>query len=144
MDDKLKNELPINKIESCQLINATKLLSKKWIGFIFCQLFENEKMFFNDLKAGINDKSTEQLSSSSLSQTLKTLEENAIIERITDQFNHPPRVLYTLTEKGKELRIILALLKKWSTKWTPIANNQEKCCVIQFLPDLELKIHSFE
>ena len=39
-----------NQFDSCVLISSSKLLSKKWIVFIFCQLFENVELFFNDLK----------------------------------------------------------------------------------------------
>lgn len=128
-----------NQFESCSLMSATKLISKKWVGFIFCQLFENEKMYFNELKNGINEKSSEKVSSSAMSQTLKILEDNKVIERIPDPF-HPPRVNYTLTQKGKELRLILAMLKQWTSKWDTSSEISVKCCVVEFLPEIKIKL----
>ena len=137
--DNEKN-LNTNMFDSCILISATKLISKKWIGFIFCQLFENEEMFFNDLKNGIIEKSNESISNSTLSLTLKELEENNIIYKKIDQFSHPPRSLYNLTDKGKELRIIFALIKQWGTKWSKLENRNNSCCVVNYLSDIHLKL----
>ena len=129
-----------NTFYSCILINTAKLISKKWIGFIFCQLFENEKMSFNELKNGISEKSNESITNSTLSQTLKDLEENNILTKEIEPYSHPPHSIYQLTDKGKELRIIFAMLKQWGGKWAEKEKTQTSCCVVQYLPELELKL----
>ena len=129
-----------SQFETCSLMSATSLIAKKWIGFIFCQLFEYEKMYFNELKSGINTKSTSKITASALSQTLKSLEEESIIVRQIDEVFQPPRVYYYLTEKGKELRIILAQIKTWAMKWESKTNSAKNCCVIEFLPEIKIKL----
>jgi len=52
---------------------------------------------------------------STLASMLKELQKEDIISRET--FNEiPPRVEYTLTKRGKELRVAIIPLLKWATK----------------------------
>jgi len=52
---------------------------------------------------------------STLTSMLKELQKEDIISRET--FNEiPPRVEYTLTKRGKELRVAIIPLLKWATK----------------------------
>jgi len=52
---------------------------------------------------------------STLTSMLKELQKEDIISRET--FNEiPPRVEYTLTKRGKELRVAIIPLLKWTTK----------------------------
>ena len=50
-----------------------------------------------------------------LSDRLKMLEENGIVERaFYDQ--HPPRADYVLTDKGRELGPVIRAMRDWGTK----------------------------
>lgn len=51
-----------------------------------------------------------------LSARLKTLEAQAVIERRLYS-EHPPRMEYQLTEKGKGLGPVLKALKKWGDQY---------------------------
>ena len=54
-----------------------------------------------------------------LTEQLKELEEDGIIKR--EAFKElPPRVEYTLTEKGMELLPILNMLTEWNLKHHPV------------------------
>ena len=84
-------------------------IEKKWILEIIWELETYKGSNFNELKRGIRG-----ISSRILSDRLKELEKNEIISR-TVQDTHPPKVLYSLTEKGKgfvELMVILILFLK--------------------------------
>ncbi|EHP85246.1 winged helix-turn-helix transcriptional regulator [Methanotorris formicicus] len=72
----------------------------KWTPEIIYALYIKEKMSFNNFKRIFN------ISSRVLSDKLKNLEENGIIERLVTNDN-PPRVYYKLTEFGKELALSL-------------------------------------
>jgi DNA-binding HxlR family transcriptional regulator len=60
-------------------------------------------------------RSLPRVSSNTLSDRLKTLEENGVV---TCRFyeDHPPRAEYLLTPKGDELRPILRALRIWGEK----------------------------
>ena len=54
-----------------------------------------------------------------LTQQLKELEEDGIVKR--EAFKElPPRVEYSLTQKGLELLPILNMLTKWNLKHNPV------------------------
>ena len=66
---------------------------------------------FSTIAAAVPD-----LSDRMLSDRLKELESNALVERTV--FPGPPvRVQYALTEKGQELSPALRELKRWARHW---------------------------
>ncbi len=82
--------------------------SGKWSILILCILAENEKTRFNQIGRAIPDISPKVLTSN-----LKTLEEDNLVKR--ELFPEiPPRVEYSLTEKGKTLIPILHNLINWA------------------------------
>lgn len=65
---------------------------------------------FNEIKRAL------ELNPVTLSQRLGELEEGGVITRRT--FNEtPPRVEYSLTEKGRELLPLMDQLSDWATKY---------------------------
>ncbi|MEJ2276648.1 MAG: helix-turn-helix domain-containing protein [Candidatus Lokiarchaeota archaeon] len=70
-------------------------MTKKWILEIIWELETYKGSNFNELKRQIRG-----ISSRTLSDRLKELQNNGIIDRIV-QKTHPPSVLYELSEKGK-------------------------------------------
>ena len=102
----------------CSVLRISDILGKKWIIFILSELIRSESIFFNDLQDCCLSRTGEKISARILSLSLKTLENESIIEREVEESTR--RVKYSLTEKGKELEIILSLLKGWSIKWDDV------------------------
>lgn len=95
-------------IEACPVRNVISRFSGKWAILILCILSENETTRFNQLGRAIPDISPKVLTSN-----LKVLEEDKLVKR--KMFAEiPPRVEYSLTEKGKSLIPILHDLIKWA------------------------------
>lgn len=88
---------------------ATILLNQRWIGLIVHQLLKGEKRF-NHLQKSLN------VTSKVLSQRLKLLEEEAIIERIIYP-ESPVRIEYTLTDKGRALQPVIESIQHWANHW---------------------------
>jgi len=85
-------------------LNIFKFVTKKWNVEILYELEIHNGLTFNDITRHL-----EKLSSRSLSDCLKQLQELDLISR-TVQDTHPPSVLYSLSDKGKgfvELSLIL-------------------------------------
>lgn len=83
------------------------VLSKKWNLRVMFELTKHDKVRFGELKKQIGN-----ITNASLSSTLKDFEENGFVNR--EQFNEiPPRVEYSLTEKGKMLYPIFAAMGNW-------------------------------
>ncbi|MDE6296607.1 MAG: helix-turn-helix transcriptional regulator, partial [Muribaculaceae bacterium] len=84
--------------------------SSKWAILILCVLSENETTRFNAIQRAIPDISPKVLTS-----TLKVLEDDNLIKRKAFP-EIPPRVEYSLTDKGKSLMPILYGLINWAIK----------------------------
>lgn len=91
---------------------ATELLNKRWNGLIIHQLLESPKRF-GELESEIH------LSAKVLSQRLKELEENGIIERKVYP-ETPVRIEYVLTDKGQSMEPIMKAIEDWSNKWLSV------------------------
>lgn len=97
----------INPDANCPVKILMEILSKKWNLRVVFELTRKDSLRFGELKSQISS-----ITNSSLSSTLKELEENGLINRI--QYNEiPPHVEYSLTEKGKMLYPIFAEMGKW-------------------------------
>ncbi len=83
-------------------------MSKKWTISIIITIANFERLRFNELQerlGGVNPKT--------LTDRLKELADEGIVKR--ESYNEiPPRVEYSLTEKGKLLRDSLVPLIKWA------------------------------
>ncbi|MEM4311064.1 MAG: helix-turn-helix domain-containing protein [Nitrososphaerales archaeon] len=106
--DKLNHEV----LEECVLFNSVwNDLSKVWTIAIIHSLGIKEPVRFNELKRRING-----ISSTSLAERLKELEQRGIVERKVYP-ETPPRVEYSLTKKGWELYTIVHQLGEWVKRW---------------------------
>ena len=76
---------------------AIELIGKRWTGAIVCALTEQP------LRFGELAKAVPGLSDRLLSQRLRELEEEGLVEREVED-GTPVRVTYSLTEKGADLR----------------------------------------
>jgi len=93
---------------------AIELIGKRWTGAIVCALTERP------LRFGELAKAVPGLSDRLLSQRLRELEEEGLVERMVEP-GAPVRVTYSLTEKGAELRPAIAELRMWARRWNRTA-----------------------
>ncbi|MDE7413592.1 MAG: helix-turn-helix transcriptional regulator [Muribaculaceae bacterium] len=95
-------------IEACPVRNVISRFSSKWSILILCVLSESAPTRFNAIRRAIPDISPKVLTS-----TLKTLEEDKLVNRVLFP-EIPPRVEYSLTDKGKSLMPHLNNLIGWA------------------------------
>lgn len=89
---------------------AIELIGKRWTGAIVCALTERP------LRFGELAKAVPGLSDRLLSQRLRELEDEGVVEREVEP-GTPVRVTYSLTEKGAELRPAIRELRLWARRW---------------------------
>lgn len=89
---------------------AIELIGKRWTGAIVCALTERPMRYAELGKAvpGLSDRL--------LSQRLRELEEEGLVEREV-QAGTPVRVTYGLTASGRELDPAIRELKAWARRW---------------------------
>jgi DNA-binding HxlR family transcriptional regulator len=90
--------------------HAIELIGKRWTGAIVCALTERPMRYAELGKAvpGLSDRL--------LSQRLRELEEEGLVERQVEA-GSPVRVTYSLTEAGQQLDPVLSELKSWARRW---------------------------
>src|SRR5918994_623415 len=94
--------------------HAIELIGKRWTGAIVCALTEGS-MRYAELR-----KAVPGLSDRLLSQRLRELEEEGLVEREVEA-GTPVRVVYSLTQAGQELHPGLSELKSWARRWKKAA-----------------------
>jgi DNA-binding HxlR family transcriptional regulator len=92
----------------CPITQFMERIGGKWKPAIIWLLLKNGTMRFNDLEKSING-----ITQKVLSQQLKSLEAESIITRVSYPVV-PPKVEYSLTEKGKSLFEMLQSILDWS------------------------------
>ena len=99
-------------LDSCKVIHsAWNELTKVWTLPVIHSLGLKEPARFNELK-----RRTEGISATSLSERLGELERQGVISRKVFP-ETPPRVEYSLTPKGLELKDVLEHLAEWAIRW---------------------------
>lgn len=97
------------KLESCSLEKALKMVVGKWKTIILWYLSSGTKRY-GELKRLIPGASEKMLI-----QALKALEKDKLVTRKAYPVI-PPKVEYSLTQKGKSLTKILCSLDAWGKK----------------------------
>jgi DNA-binding HxlR family transcriptional regulator len=94
----------------CPIVATMKMLGNEW-NMIAIRYLHDQPMRFNQLREAMDN-----VSSKTLSRTLKHLAREGIVERrVLD--GAPISVQYSLTPSGKELSDALHELKSWGKKW---------------------------
>lgn len=104
----------------CPLDLGFEIIRGKWKAVILCHLSECPKRFMElqRITCGVSKKV--------LSETLKQHEANEIITKHV-YVEVPPRVEYSLTQKGQGLVPALKIIEDWSKNhFLPISNKQNK------------------
>ena len=103
----------------CPLEGIIDVISKKWTLLIINAIGNYGKLRFSNLMRELGN-----ISPKTLSDTLRELLKEGIIKR--DSFAEiPPRVEYSLTQDGVELRKAIIPLLTWATTRTNL--KKEKC-----------------
>lgn len=89
---------------------AIELIGKRWTGAILSALTDGP------LRFGELGRAVPGLSDRLLSQRLRELEDEGLVEREVEA-GTPVRVSYALTGKGAALRPALTELKAWAARW---------------------------
>lgn len=96
--------------DGCPVEAALEQISGKWKGLVVYHLLEGT-LRFNELKRRLGN-----VTQRSLTKQLRELEADGIVHRKVFAVV-PPRVDYSLTQKGKDLRDIMAALHAWGTRF---------------------------
>lgn len=96
--------------ETCPVARTAKIVSGKWTLLIFRDLAGGTRRF-NEL-----ERSLDGISPKTLSQRLRSLEQEGMIERRA-YAQVPPRVEYTLTPKGMALIPVIERMREYGATW---------------------------
>ena len=109
--EKLRSEL---YIRNCPVRNVLSRISDKWSILVIFTLEQIPVMRFGELQRMIPD-----ISQKMLTVTLRTLEEDGLVKRkVYAQI--PPKVEYSLTERGLSLLTPLNALIQWAKAEMPL------------------------
>jgi DNA-binding HxlR family transcriptional regulator len=106
-----KKELPL-----CPVATTVGLIGNKWKLLIIRELLSGTKRF-GELRKGIPD-----ISQKVLTQNLRAMEEDGIVERKA-YAEVPPRVEYLLSDLGNTLRPIIDSMADWGLGYQELVNN---------------------
>jgi len=95
--------------EGC-VASALKVLGNKWTALILLDMADSQKRFCEI------ERSLPGISPRTLSQRLEELVEHKIITKKAFA-EVPPRVEYTLTDKGRDFIPVLRQMANWGTKY---------------------------
>jgi len=94
----------------CPIARTADIISKKWTILIIRDLTLGVQRF-NQL-----ERSLQGISPKTLSERLRSLEKEGIIARQTFA-EAPPRVEYSLTEKGRDLAGVIESMRSYGKRW---------------------------
>jgi len=115
----------------CPLEGVIDVISKKWALLIVNALGNNGRLRFNSLMEELGG-----ISPKTLSDTLKELQAEGLIKR--ESFAEiPPRVEYSLTEDGTELRKSIIPILRWAATRNSVKKDR---CGYKGIPAHRVKI----
>ena len=110
MSDVIRNYIENANFEDTGFSYTLSLISGKYKMIILYCLMEFSPVWFNDMRRYIKT-----ISDKTLSANLKELEADRLISR-KEYPQIPPKVEYTLTERGRSLMAVLDQLCVWGEK----------------------------
>lgn len=100
-----------NLFGKCPYVTAQKVLTGKWSMYIM-YLLSDGPVRFNELQR----RMPEEMTHTTLSRQLKTLEDEGLIVRQEYQ-QIPPKVEYCLSEIGEKFKDVLSVLEVWGNEY---------------------------
>lgn len=104
----------------CPYVTSQKVLTGKWSMYIM-YLLSKGAIRFNELQRQM----PEEMTHTTLSRQLKTLEEEGLIIR-TEYNQIPPKVEYSLSEIGRKFEKVLDVLGEWGDEYIEFLNQKVK------------------
>lgn len=95
--------------QACPVAKSLDLIGDRWTLLLVRDLLAGPRRF-QDLQAGLP-----RMAPNILSERLKHMEEHALVARRLYS-EHPPRAEYALTQRGRELGVVVAALATWGTR----------------------------
>ena len=102
----------------CPYVTTQKVLTGKWSIYIL-YLLSDGAIRFNELQR----RMPEEMTHTTLSRQLKTLEDEGLIIR-TEYQQIPPKVEYSLSEIGEKFKKVLAVLEVWGNEYIAYLKNK--------------------
>lgn len=102
----------------CPYVTSQKVLSGKWSIYLL-YLLQEGPVRFNELQR----KMPEDITHTTLSRQLKTLEEEGLIIR-QEYSQIPPKVEYSLSEIGKKFESVVIALGEWGNDYLEFVKNK--------------------
>lgn len=96
----------------CPIRGIIDVVSRKWAICVVNLLDSRNPLRYSEVKTRLGG-----ISPKALSDTLKVLGEEGLVERSVHP-ETPPRVEYSLTNEGKELKMALTPLVEWVREYT--------------------------
>lgn len=93
--------------KNCPVARALDIIGERWTILLLLDLFLQGPRRFQDFQEPLAG-----VAPNTLSARLKAMEEQDLIARRVYS-DHPPRLEYQLTDKGKSLGPVLKALRKW-------------------------------
>jgi DNA-binding HxlR family transcriptional regulator len=101
--------MPKRYDQACPVAKTLELVGDRWTLLIVRDLLRGVRRF-QDFQ-----KSLPGIAPTILSDRLKLMEEHALVTRHFYS-DHPPRAEYALTDKGKELGVVVGALASWGSR----------------------------
>lgn len=108
-----------NLFGKCPYVTAQKVLTGKWSMYIM-HLLSDGPVRFNELQR----RMPEEMTHTTLSRQLKTLEDEGLIIRQEYQ-QIPPKVEYSLSEIGEKFKSVLSVLEVWGNDYIRYLNKKQ-------------------
>jgi DNA-binding HxlR family transcriptional regulator len=97
----------------CPVTRTLSVIGQSWTCLILRDLLLHGARRFQDLQDSLGG-----IAPTTLSERLKTLEQNGVLERRFYSMS-PPRAEYVLTAKGRDLGPIVRAMRDWGCKYAP-------------------------
>jgi DNA-binding HxlR family transcriptional regulator len=97
--------------KNCPVARTLDLIGERWTILILRDLFLHGPRRYQDFQSSLHG-----VAPNTLSARLKALERDGIIGRELYS-EHPPRLEYRLTERGKTLGPVLRALREWGNRY---------------------------
>ncbi len=102
----------VHEATSCAVAACAEIIGAKWTALLVHDLSEGPRRFSQ------LERSCAGISPRTLSERLRVLEDEGILER-RSYAESPPRVEYELTDKGASLLPIIDAMREFGKDWLP-------------------------
>ncbi len=109
---------PTHESTTCSVAACAEIVGTKWTALLVHDMSEGARRFSQ------LEHACPGISPRTLSERLRALEHEGMIERRSYP-EHPPRVEYELTEKGRALLPIIAEMRRFGHEWLGCGAHQE-------------------